>query len=296
MKYRLAEMLGAAYKKNEIRFSIASDKPLSRDLVCSNETCECRLSNFLWISHRKKIIYIEVPKSACSSIKNAFDMRFTDDIRIEGFLRRRVSGDQSLRFEPCGFGNSVSTKKLQKCINHTMRKIDDGKMESVPRGKFEFSHSFDSPSSLLNRFPFYDVFLVMRDPVQRFFSALNMFYDPLNKGRRIQRLSHANLIQQQITDVNDAIDEVFSYPNHHFDPTARFLNGIDTSFIKILPISEVSKFIKDYGGKGKKLNASKRRFFDSSSASTQNMLRIKNFYYEDMRLINMSLNHFEKVF
>ncbi|WP_170468422.1 sulfotransferase family 2 domain-containing protein [Ruegeria arenilitoris] len=37
---------------------------------CSLQKCGCQTSSFIWVSKRKKVIYFETPKAACSSIKD----------------------------------------------------------------------------------------------------------------------------------------------------------------------------------------------------------------------------------
>ena len=65
---------------------VKSVKPFKENINCSNLTCACRVLNFLWISHRLKLIYIETPKCGCSFVKKSLELKMSDEIIAEHTL------------------------------------------------------------------------------------------------------------------------------------------------------------------------------------------------------------------
>lgn len=48
---------------------------IKKDLNCQLRNCGCRVSTFIWYSHKLRTVYHETPKAACSSIKKALQLR-----------------------------------------------------------------------------------------------------------------------------------------------------------------------------------------------------------------------------
>ncbi|WP_435141898.1 sulfotransferase family 2 domain-containing protein [Pseudopelagicola sp. nBUS_19] len=252
------------------------------NISCDNETCGCRTSNFLWISHKLKLIYIEVPKNACSTIKASFDIKISDDHIIEAYLRKTIfQKSTNTTLQPIGFGNLINIKLLKKKMNDFMIKIDEGDTETVAQGKFGFQHSFDSPIELAARNPDYQVFTVTRDPLDRFMSGLNMFYNVKNTNRRLKRLSHSRLTFSDGIDVNSAAQDILSAPNHHFEPVHSFCGGIPASQITLVPLDLVTKFLESKLIKVRIRNVATAKLFTSKELSHDNLTKITAKYYVD---------------
>ncbi|MDR5886698.1 sulfotransferase family 2 domain-containing protein [Vreelandella janggokensis] len=266
--------------------SVNSRMPFKESIQCCNSTCGCRVSNFLWISKTLSVIYVETPKCGCSSVKNLFEINASPEIVQEAYLRSYInltnSGDQPfLSYD--GFGNSFSLASYRENKKEILSRIVDGSTESREIGKFGFVHSFDTLANVLASYPNYMVFCVTRDPLDRFMSALNMFYSPKNYNRRIQRMSHSKITNQK--DINVIVDDIFQFPNHHFNPISNFLDlsTPDLSRINFVSIELLDSFIKSELGLeiSRRKNVASSYSFKANDLSGHSIKKIESYYAAD---------------
>lgn len=155
-------------------------------------------------------------------------------------LNRRylLNPDSRLALSPIGFGYCLELPKseVDTLVNSISLKIEKGDYYSEPVGEFGFCHYFGNLDSLRKENPGYKVTCVVRDPIDRFMSGLNMFYDLDGfQSRRIQRVNHSMVVRSDISSINDVIDDIVMYPNHHFSPIIDFI-GSDTSGIEFIDV------------------------------------------------------------
>ena len=272
--------------------SIQSGLGFRKNIACDNETCGCRVSNFLWISHKHKLIYIEVPKNGCSTVKASLEMKITDAHVVEAYLRKKIfQKNVSTMLTPIGFGNEINLEFMRKSLNVVMKKIDQGDLETTPTGQFEFQHSFDEPYKLANRYSDYQIFTVIRDPLSRFMSGLNMFYGGDNEGRRYQRLSHSILTSSDGIDVNLAVEDIFRFSNHHFETVHNFCGGVPVSRMTLVPIESLTKFLEAKSVKVNMQNVSKAKLYAAKDLTDDNLSMIEKKYEIDKKLFSDARNY-----
>lgn len=273
------------------KVNISARTPFKEGLSCRNTTCGCRVSNFLWVSHTLSLIYIETPKCGCSTIKSAFDIKITPQIVAEAYFRRlgrNADRDITLSLSPYGFSYKLPVSLLKTDKLRIMKSIAAGKMESEPRGKFQFQHSFDSVKGLMTRFPNYNAICIMRDPIKRFLSGVNMFYSSdFNFDRRMQRLSHSPLTDNDLKDFSKIFSDVFENPNHHFDPVSKFFEDQSADKISIHDISDIDSLMHDICGKKREMreNVSPKYNYSIDMLDKKMLSDLHKFYESDFSLL-----------
>lgn len=274
---------------------LSSMRPFNKNLQCLNPTCGCRLSNFIWISHNYKKVYIETPKCGCSSIKKALGIKLTPEISLTSFVRMQhefITGSRN--YEPklssIGFGQKINLihSDADRMNNKILRKMSRGILESDPVGKFKFCHYYGNLDDLISKHPDYDFFCITRDPLKRFLSGVNMFYNSeAFPERRIQRITHSPLTTNE--NLDDIVDDVLDFPNHHFNPISLFSNTKYISKINFIDLSNLNDFLKSEFGMINipHDNKAKSYKYKISDLSDNSISKIEKYYEVDHEIFSM---------
>ncbi|MEM1129220.1 MAG: sulfotransferase family 2 domain-containing protein [Pseudomonadota bacterium] len=231
---------------------LSCSQPFNENLQCQHLTCGCRTNNFVWVSHKWKTIYLEIPKCACTTVKNSLGLRHNAETFLFAYYiksRAYTCGETEALpvITPLGveFDLTSSVRKIRACKQIVVDKLRRGELETTPQGRYGFSHFFGHSADLLARNPEYHVFCVIRDPIKRFMSALNMFYGAsAPPGRRRQRTLHSGIAETNTENLADIVDDIFAFPNHHFNTVDSFIKGIDLARIEFVSANNVDAFLE----------------------------------------------------
>ena len=289
-----------------------SHYPFSPQLSCVDASCGCRVRNHIWISHLARVVYIEVPKCGSTSLIEALQLprgylaEITDEYFLFSyFLRLRNYED---RFDneipqlvPMRYTREIGEpllvpSKAGRLVARTLRKIDQGNLSSEPGGKFRFCHYFGNLMDLQEKYPDYDYICFVRDPLSRFMSGLNMFYNDsaVFLHPKIVRRGYSSLMGPGKHSIGDIVDDIFRRPNHHFNPLVNFIDKkADRSRVQFIKVDCVNDWLlKKFNLKNAKrfnISRSSSSRHDKSDISDDDMHRITSFYAEDQRLYDQSL-------
>ena len=295
-------MLGR-FRKQPARLYMQSHYPFSPQLSCVHASCGCRVRNFIWISHLARVVYIQVPKCGSDSLNKVFQLEYSKEITAECFLfsyflRLRSYQDRfdneipylvPIRY-PQARGLSLVPSRADRLVARILRKIDQGNLYSEPGGKFGFCHYFGNLMDLQEKYPDYDYICFVRDPLSRFMSGLNMFYDSStdNPRRKHTRIAYSSLMGPGKHGIGDVVDDIFRRPNCHLNPLVNFIdNEADRSRIQFIKVDYVNDWLlKKFNLRNvSRLNISRSSsLYDKSDISDDDMHRITSFYAEDQRL------------
>jgi hypothetical protein len=177
-----------------------ADVPFRPEIRCDLIDCGCRYGSLIWVSHSKKAIYFEIPKTGCTSIKSALgiDPRLhrpipegqnfeandaAVDLAITLFEMQRAQ--QWIRFlkgevfakYPHRDGYSLS-QILSETIEALADELDGNKKEFNGRWRpaaqspYGFSMYFGTASQAIGAYPDYFKFAVVWEPHKRLHSCL----------------------------------------------------------------------------------------------------------------------------
>ena len=311
MLSRFRKML-SSFRKQPARLYMQSHYPFSPQLSCVNASCTCRIRNYIWISHLARVVYIEVPKCGTTSLKRALQLplgrsteRTDEYFLFSYFLRLRNYED---RFDneipqlvPVNYtqakGVSLVPSRADRLVARTLQKIDQGNLYSEPGGGvgIRFCHYFGNLMDLQKKYPDYDYVCFVRDPLSRFMSGLNMFYNDSAAllRQKIVRMGYSSLMGPGKPSIGDIVDDIFRRPNHHFNPMVNFIDKkADHSRIQFIKVDCVNDWLlKKFNLRNANrfnVSRSSSSLYDKSDISDDDMHRITSFYAEDQRLYDQS--------
>ena len=272
---------------------LSSKEAFNNKLNCLNLTCGCRISNFIWISHELKKVYIETPKCGCSSVKKALDITLTPEMALHAYVRKHhffVTGliTNEPNIVPMGFGSRINIKECNRSYKKILRSLLADSQESDPVGKFGFSHYYGDLDSLIEKHPKYRFFCITRNSLKRFLSGVNMFYNEnAFPGRRIQRLTHSRITKNE--NINDIVDDVLNYQNHHFNPISHFAYTKYKSKIQFIDLSNLNEFLKTEFNIDEVPHDNQAKFYKYkiSDFSEESLLKIEEYYKPDDEIFSM---------
>lgn len=270
--------------------SLSGNYPFKKSLHCSLKNCTCRFSNFSWISHKKKIIYFETPKCGCTSIKKAFDISLDLECLIFAFALRKSNTAQNLEFESLGFSAAsfkCNDKLFKAKFVSVLEKIRTGNLETVPKGRWGFAHSFDTPDNLIDKHPSYSKFIIIRDPFERFISAFNMFADHGNLFRFWQIYSSSDEYPFFAEKLEDKVDLFLKARNHHIAPLEEFFPMFGSeNRVEAVNLSRLNNFLKlKYDADVRHDNTGYRKVLSRSRLSESIQNKLNSFYQHELELI-----------
>lgn len=202
-----------------------------RAIRCSLRYCGCKFNSFVWVSHVKKMVYLETPKCGCTTVKAALDIRIPLESLFLGLYYFgggvRVSKDIFVLIKN-HFGWTGLVKSPYSLFMVTV-KILLKKCVTGPIGRYKFYHYYGDPSDLVRGYPHYKILFITRDAKGRIKSALNMFYDQKNtfRSQQMRDMGWANIDE---LDCKLLVSQLKNSPNHHCETLHAFF-PLDSNFL-----------------------------------------------------------------
>lgn len=192
---------------------ILAKSPLRKNIRCDLYDCGCRVNSFIWVNHRKKVIYFESPKTACSSIKKALGIRINILHVINSFFKqKRIGNGPRIKFD-------LSIFKLIANLRFTNWEMIYNELEIK-------KYSND-----------YYCFGVKRDELSRLKSNYRMFCGGSNQFRTKQ-IKFFLKKENEIEFCNAVLEK----NNHHWEP----LNKYFMKNINLIDIHELNQFWSNF--------------------------------------------------
>ena len=202
---------------------IQSASPLRREIRCDLNDCGCRYASFIWASNSRKLVYLETPKTACSSIKKALGIRYSDRILARAIARREIE-KRPLKFS-YGVSDFFLFRRLKQLIREEKKNIINGIFE-VPcpdnASETDFHYVDLSLAEALETYKDYRIFAVYRDPCSRMISNYRMFCRSGIEFReqQVQRLFGRDPAS---IDFTTFLNLSRTHPNHHWDIFSKYI-------------------------------------------------------------------------
>ena len=272
--------------------SLSGNHPFKESLDCSLKNCTCRFNNFSWISHKKKIIYFETPKCGCTSIKKAFDISLDLECLIFAFALRKSNTTHNLAFERLGLSAAsfkCNDRLFKSKFTSVLEKIRTGNLETDPKGRWGFSHSFDTPDNLIDKHPSYSKFIIIRNPFERFISAFKMYADHSNLFRFWQIYSSSEEYPFSAEKLEDKVDLFLRARNHHIAPLDEYfpLFGLENG-VEVVDLGRLNDFLRlKFGADVRHDNTGYRKVLSRSLLSDSIQNKLNSFYQHELKLIGV---------
>jgi hypothetical protein len=173
-------------RQNTILDFILNLTPANQQISCNLKGCGCKFNPFIWVSHKHRLVFYEIPKTGSTSVKRLLGIK----LNLGQRLYWRI------------------LKQNYKCLTKPFLGYKTG---------FGFQPIYGIPPQAKALFPRYTHFAVIRHPVERALSCYRMFCEQSN-FRRAQRM----LMKGATCDKGPA-HFILSCVNHHLNPQFVFL-------------------------------------------------------------------------
>ncbi len=194
------------------------------NLACGLSWCGCRVLPFLWLSHRHRAAFVEVPKCGTVAIKEVLGTgtHFKMAARAAGEAVARDNARVEVR-------HGEATAGMIPFYEEMVERFAALQPAEVPalspeEGFFPF---YGDVATVRARYPDYRVFTVVRHPLDRFLSAFRMFCREPSPLRRQQACDTLGVDDPEALSAGTFADLALERPNHHWQPLHHFVPVAD---------------------------------------------------------------------
>lgn len=142
---------------------------------CALPWCECRVNRYLWVSHRRRVVYVETPKAACTSMKHLLQTGYLPPPVYFRAAARRLAQGQSVAVETQPPDDAL-TAAVWRGIEEQTAQLRDGRDTVYPEvGHLGFTYLDLDPEAARSAYPNYAFVAIVRHPFDRLVSSWRMF-------------------------------------------------------------------------------------------------------------------------
>jgi hypothetical protein len=260
-------------RKGEITWK--GPKARNESLICDKTDCGCRLHTFRWKNTKNNVNYYEIPKSASTTLRQMWNLKYSKSERILSFLKAILaSGDDQFSII---FPNIIFKFIVISFLNKNLQKLNS---------KQEIKLKSSSNWIIIDD-PIYtdgEILAIVRNPIDRLLSNWRMF----TQQKYYSDWLHLKTgLEPKTIDVEHFLTIIERLNNHHWNSQINFLPFNKDNFnidqlIKLEEISEYEDYLKSLSSgntKLEKINTTNSNYNYTPSQAIKK--RIKQLYKTD---------------
>lgn len=198
--------------KNNFLKPIFDSDILNPHISCDFQDCACRINSFVWVSRKRKAIWLEIPKSASRSILNTLNLKEPFIPEIISKVINGYSSGVTIYFD------TFYTKEIKKYLKF-IKLYNLCGLNLFKKKDFQLMKI--TPDEVLKLYKEFYSFAIIRNPYERMISNYKMFTE---KGFRFDKIKLSIGISDpsRIT-FEDFVIYTLKNSNHHWEKQVNYL-------------------------------------------------------------------------